>query len=96
MSGEFGLVDDEFDDAEDTQRRRVFSKPEVVAGLQAAVNSCIVVQGETDDRFRFAHDRYAQAAAVSRHIAFCRLHLKLFALQIAKQPPAVPLTTYKC
>ncbi|KAI3341259.1 putative histidine kinase HHK1p, partial [Ustulina deusta] len=74
MSGEFGLVDDEFDDAEDTQRRRVFSKPEVVAGLQAAVNSCIVVQGETDDRFRFAHDRYAQAAASLKECKIQSMH----------------------
>ncbi|KAI0536913.1 putative histidine kinase HHK1p [Xylaria digitata] len=63
MSGEFGFIDDEGISTEETQRRTVFSKREAVAGLQAAVNACIVVQGETDDRFRFAHDRYVQAAA---------------------------------
>ncbi|KAI0972922.1 putative histidine kinase HHK1p [Xylaria arbuscula] len=63
MSGEFGLVDDESDDTEATKPPTLFSKPEAVAGLQAAVSSCIIVQGETDDRFRFAHDRYVQAAA---------------------------------
>ncbi|KAI1298630.1 putative histidine kinase HHK1p [Xylaria venustula] len=63
MSGEYGLVDGDSDDTEAPKRRTVFSKPEAVAGLQAAVSSCIIVQGETDDRFRFAHDRYVQAAA---------------------------------
>lgn len=67
MSGEFGLVDDDCADTEDVKQRTVFSKREVVIGLQAAVNACIIVQGETDDRFRFAHDRYVQAAAVSSH-----------------------------
>ncbi|RWA09850.1 hypothetical protein EKO27_g5256 [Xylaria grammica] len=63
MSGDFGLIDDECIGTEDAQRGPVFSKREAVAGLQAAVNACIIVQGETDDRFRFAHDRYVQAAA---------------------------------
>ncbi|KAI1130300.1 putative histidine kinase HHK1p [Nemania abortiva] len=63
MSGELGLIDDGCADAEDNKQPTVFSKRETVAGLQAAVNACIIVQGETDDRFRFAHDRYVQAAA---------------------------------
>ncbi|KAI0485659.1 putative histidine kinase HHK1p [Xylaria cf. heliscus] len=68
MSGEFGHVDDDNDDesttdTQDVKHRTVFSKRDAVAGLQAAVNACIIVQGETDDRFRFAHDRYVQAAA---------------------------------
>ncbi|KAI1751201.1 putative histidine kinase HHK1p [Xylaria castorea] len=74
MSGEFGHVDDHDDDddddvddestnTQDVKQRTVFSKRDAVAGLQAAVNACIIVQGETDDRFRFAHDRYVQAAA---------------------------------
>lgn len=65
MSGEFGLVDGACPEAENPEQRTVFSKSEAVAGLQAAVNACIIVQGETDDRFRFVHDRYVQAAAVS-------------------------------
>lgn len=67
MSGEFGHADDESTDMRDAVRRKVFSKQDAVAGLQAAVNACIIVQGETDDRFRFAHDRYVQAAAVRYH-----------------------------
>ncbi|KAI1269786.1 putative histidine kinase HHK1p [Xylariaceae sp. FL1019] len=63
MSGELGVIYDEFTEAENTQQRAVFSKEEAVAGLQAAVSACIIIQGETDNRFRFAHDRYLQAAA---------------------------------
>ncbi|KAI0454486.1 putative histidine kinase HHK1p [Xylaria acuta] len=63
MSGEFGHIDDDSTDTQDVKRRTEFSKRDAVAGLQAAVNACIIVQGETDDRFRFAHDRYVQAAA---------------------------------
>ncbi|KAI0479092.1 putative histidine kinase HHK1p [Xylariaceae sp. FL0804] len=58
-----GECEDAFLDEESIQRHTSYSKQETVAGLQAAVNACIIVQGETDDRFRFAHDRYAQAAA---------------------------------
>ncbi|KAJ2992068.1 hypothetical protein NUW58_g2301 [Xylaria curta] len=66
MSGEHGPVDDENNEnanTEGTRQSTVFTKREAVAGLQAAVSACILVQGETDDRFRFAHDRYVQAAA---------------------------------
>ncbi|KAJ3577052.1 hypothetical protein NPX13_g3516 [Xylaria arbuscula] len=73
MSGEFGLVD-EVDRIEDDEQRTMFSKAEVVAGLQAAVSSCIIVQGETDDRFRFAHDRYVQAAASLKECNIRSMH----------------------
>ncbi|KAI0862578.1 putative histidine kinase HHK1p [Xylaria cubensis] len=77
MSGEFGHVDDIDDENADTQdvkQRTVFSKRETVAGLQAAVNACIIVQGETDDRFRFAHDRYVQAAASLKECNIRNMH----------------------
>lgn len=74
MSGEFGLVDDNCPDTEDTKHQKVFSKREAVAGLQAAVNACIIVQGETDDRFRFAHDRYVQAAASVKECDVRNMH----------------------
>ncbi|KAI0433253.1 putative histidine kinase HHK1p [Xylaria sp. FL1042] len=84
MGGEFGLVDDGPDEAEDAQRRTVFTKPEAVAGLQAAVNSCIIVQGETDDRFRFAHDRYVQAAASLKECNIRSMHF-IIAQTLMKQ-----------
>ncbi|KAI0013328.1 putative histidine kinase HHK1p [Xylariaceae sp. FL0662B] len=63
LSGEFNDVDDDSPEPRKPLYRTSYSKPDAVAGLQAAVNACIIVQGETDDRFRFAHDRYIQAAA---------------------------------
>ncbi|KAI0549538.1 putative histidine kinase HHK1p [Xylaria curta] len=81
MSGEFGHVDDddndgvdESTDTQDVKQRTVFSKRDTVAGLQAAVNACIIVQGETDDRFRFAHDRYVQAAASLKECNIRSMH----------------------
>lgn len=40
-----------------------YSQQEAVAGLQGCIQAYILVPGETDDKFRFAHDRYIQAAA---------------------------------
>ncbi|KAL8403026.1 hypothetical protein RB594_008329 [Gaeumannomyces avenae] len=61
------LLSGEFDDAglqwESSHKPTGYSQEEAVAGLQAAVQAYIVVQGDRDDRFRFAHDRYIQAAA---------------------------------
>lgn len=42
------------------------SQLDVVGGLQAAIQAYIIVATENDDRFRFAHDRYIQAAASLR------------------------------
>ena len=44
-----------------TQKR--YTEGEAIEGLQAAVQAYILVQSETEDRFRFAHDRYVQAAS---------------------------------
>lgn len=38
------------------------SSLEPVSGLQGALSACVIVQGDSEDRFRFAHDRYMQAA----------------------------------
>ena len=40
-----------------------FSEQDIVEGLQAAIQAYIIVATQDDDRFRFAHDRYQQAAA---------------------------------
>ncbi|KFY10865.1 hypothetical protein V491_07438 [Pseudogymnoascus sp. VKM F-3775] len=39
------------------------SQQDAVAGLQAAIQAYIIMATEEDDRFRFAHDRYIQAAS---------------------------------
>jgi signal transduction histidine kinase/CheY-like chemotaxis protein/tetratricopeptide (TPR) repeat protein len=38
------------------------SPQDFVEGLQAAIHACIIVATQDDDRFRFANDRYIQAA----------------------------------
>ncbi|OJD24383.1 serine/threonine protein kinase [Blastomyces percursus] len=42
------------------------SKRGMVSGLQHLLQMYIIIPGETDDEFRFAHDRYAQAVASMR------------------------------
>ncbi|KAI1105014.1 putative histidine kinase HHK1p [Jackrogersella minutella] len=80
LSGNYDIVDDE-DHGEhglsETLYCNNYSKQEAVAGLQAAINACIVVQGETDDRFRFAHDRYVQAAASLKECNTPRMHFAI-------------------
>jgi len=34
-----------------------------VSGLQGAMSAYILMSGDDEDRFRFAHDRYMQAAS---------------------------------
>ncbi len=66
LSGEFDCQEGDLDEPSVAYLRRPYTKREAVAGLQAAVNACIIIQGETDERFRFAHDRYIQAASTLR------------------------------
>ncbi|KAK4143012.1 uncharacterized protein C8A04DRAFT_37883 [Dichotomopilus funicola] len=50
----------------DTDTENDNSKPTennaIIAGLQAAIQAFIIVPSDQDDHFRFAHDRYIQAA----------------------------------
>ncbi|KAH6656642.1 hsp90-like protein [Truncatella angustata] len=62
LSGEFDFVDETCSTDKALLPSR-YSKQAAVGGLQAAVQACILVQGDTDERFRFAHDRYVQAAS---------------------------------
>ncbi|KAK9769316.1 putative Hsp90-like protein [Seiridium cardinale] len=62
LSGEFDFVDETCPDDEALLPSK-YSKQDAVAGLQAAITACIIIQGDTDERFRFAHDRYVQAAS---------------------------------
>ncbi|KAI9812357.1 MAG: hypothetical protein M1832_000445 [Thelocarpon impressellum] len=73
MSREF-----DFDNASDERERisaccdsaDVYANASVdavaVAGLQAALQAFVLVPGEEDDQFRFAHDRYMQASVSLR------------------------------
>ncbi|KAI2631987.1 putative histidine kinase HHK1p [Hypoxylon sp. NC1633] len=74
LNGEFKLGDIDSPGPNEALYYTKYSKQEAVAGLQAAINACIIVQGETDDRFRFAHDRYVQAAASLKECNTAPMH----------------------
>ncbi|CAJ0552040.1 Ff.00g060190.m01.CDS01 [Fusarium sp. VM40] len=63
MGGEFDYHDDEKGACCETFTHKTYSQGEAIAGLQAAIQAYIIVPSETDDRFRFAHDRYIHASA---------------------------------
>ena len=50
------------------------SEQDAVGGLQAAISAYIIVATQDDDRFRFAHDRYIQAAAQLRECNGPKMH----------------------
>ncbi|KAI1761687.1 putative histidine kinase HHK1p [Hypoxylon sp. FL1150] len=77
LSDGFDFVDDEGHKPSDVLYRTKYSKPDAVAGLQAAIHACIIVQGETDDRFRFAHDRYVQAAISLKECNTAQMHFAI-------------------
>lgn len=53
---------------------RPYSQEEAIEGLQAAIQAYILVPGDTDDRFRFAHDRYIQAAVALKECNTRKMH----------------------
>lgn len=50
------------------------SEQEIVEGLQAAIQAYILVPGDSDDWFRFAHDRYIQAARALKECNARKMH----------------------
>ncbi|KAL1841038.1 hypothetical protein VTJ49DRAFT_7469 [Mycothermus thermophilus] len=50
------------------------SQEEAVAGLEAAIQAFIIVPSDRDDHFRFAHDRYIQAAAALKECSARKMH----------------------
>ncbi|PGH02841.1 hypothetical protein AJ80_08791 [Polytolypa hystricis UAMH7299] len=66
LSGEFLYATGEEDKEDITCPRQTpltQSEADIVVGLQFLMQSGILLAGETDDEYRFAHDRYAQAVA---------------------------------
>ncbi|KAM0561699.1 hypothetical protein ACHAPJ_002868 [Fusarium lateritium] len=63
MGGEFDYHDEDRGACCTTFTHKTYSQGEAIAGLQAAIQAYIIVPSETDDRFRFAHDRYIHASA---------------------------------
>jgi len=50
------------------------SQEEMFAGLDAAIQAFIIVPSDRDDLFRFAHDRYVQAASALRECNARKMH----------------------
>ncbi|KAI1480397.1 putative histidine kinase HHK1p [Daldinia eschscholtzii] len=74
LNDTFDPIDDGANEQSEPVYRTKYTKQDAVAGLQAAINACIIVQSETDDRFRFAHDRYVQAAASLKECNTPQMH----------------------
>ncbi|RDA92245.1 hypothetical protein CP533_5691 [Ophiocordyceps camponoti-saundersi (nom. inval.)] len=70
MRGEFEYDEDCCPDP----LKRSYTEGEAIAGLQAAIQAYIIVPSETDDRFRFAHDRYVHASAALKECNARRMH----------------------
>ena len=63
LSGEFDYDDPKSPTDPANTYSLSHSQQDAVEGLQAAIQAYIIVATQDDDRFRFAHDRYIQAAA---------------------------------
>ncbi|KAL2265429.1 hypothetical protein VTJ83DRAFT_6529 [Remersonia thermophila] len=50
------------------------SQEEAVEGLEAAIQAFIIVPSDRDDHFRFAHDRYIQAASALKECSTRKMH----------------------
>ncbi|KAK1639555.1 hsp90-like protein [Colletotrichum phormii] len=77
LSGEFQYQDNEEASCQgpgNEQYHRTYSQQEAINGLQAAVQAYIIVPSETDDRFRFAHDRFIQASAALKECNARKMH----------------------
>ncbi|KAK0626045.1 hypothetical protein B0T14DRAFT_492443 [Immersiella caudata] len=72
MDGEFHFVDDSCMDGAALPPPP--TQEDAVAGLNAALQACIIVPSDRDDRFRFAHDRYIQAASALKECNARKMH----------------------
>jgi signal transduction histidine kinase/FixJ family two-component response regulator/tetratricopeptide (TPR) repeat protein len=75
LSGEFNYEDEKPN--VDAYQSNLLSQQDIVEGLQAAIQAYIIVPTEDDDRFRFAHDRYMQAAASLRQSHAPQMHFTI-------------------
>ncbi|KAF7535257.1 hypothetical protein G7Z17_g13234 [Cylindrodendrum hubeiense] len=74
MSGEFDYQDEEWGTSCSLLSLKNYTQGETIAGLQAAIQAYIIVPSETDDRFRFAHDRYIHASAALKECNSQKMH----------------------
>jgi tetratricopeptide (TPR) repeat protein len=75
------LLSGEFDYDDSTPHKELsqpyslsHSQQDIVEGLQAAIQAYVIMATEDDDRFRFAHDRYMQAASSLRECNGPKMH----------------------
>lgn len=88
LSGEFDFEDTARTPDEFQSYSLSHSQQDAVEGLQAAIQAYIIVATNDDDRFRFAHDRYSQAAqslgecnAPKMHFIIAQTLLKYYSSQ---------------
>ncbi|KAN0090377.1 HHK1, histidine kinase-group X protein [Hyaloscypha variabilis] len=74
LSGEFDYDDSTSDKQAGQPYSLSHSQQDVVEGLQTAIQAYVIVATEDDDRFRFAHDRYMQAASSLRECNGTKMH----------------------
>ncbi|KAK0747571.1 hypothetical protein B0T21DRAFT_379590 [Apiosordaria backusii] len=73
MEGEFYYTDDHADGADECAILP-HGKQDIFSGLEAAIQAYIIIPGDRDDQFRFAHDRYIQAASALRECNSLKMH----------------------
>ncbi|KAK3989814.1 Two-component system protein A [Cladorrhinum sp. PSN332] len=74
MEGEFDYAGDASDTAEEGLQAVSYAQQDIVAGLESAVQAFIIVPSDRDDHFRFAHDRYIQAASALKECNARKMH----------------------
>jgi len=75
LSGEFDFGETEDRNPESANCSALsHTEGDAVEGLQAAIQAYVIVPTQDDDRFRFAHDRYIQAAASLRECNGPKMH----------------------
>jgi len=62
------------------------SQEDVVAGLEAAIQAFIIIPCDRDDHFRFAHDRYIQAAAALKECDARMMHFVIAQILLKHYP----------
>jgi predicted ATPase len=75
LSGEFDYDESYGANLESAESNKLtHSQQETIEGLQTLIQAYIIVPTQDDDRFRFAHDRYMQAAASLRAGNEAKMH----------------------
>ena len=67
------------------------SQEDVLAGLEAAIQALIIVPSDRDDHFRFAHDRYIQAASALKECNARRMHFVIAQVLLEHYPHVAAL-----